>query len=233
MSIIQQIRSLTDDNLKAIIAESTSLQGVLRNLGVNIKNDQVIKFIKQFIEENNIDISHHTMGRPLYSRISYETTKELVEKNICWTDLMTDLGIRFVGNNIKTVKKLVKHYKLDTSHFDAKKASVKNHPKVRKDNEIFCKNSVVHRKVLKDRIIKLNLLPYECNKCKLTNCWHNEPLVLHLEHKNGIGDDNRLDNLCFLCPNCHSQTSTYAGRNILGTKRDKNGSFHAVDTLNK
>jgi len=39
-------------------------------------------------------------------------------------------------------------------------------------------------------------------------------LSIHLDHINGAGDDYRLDNLRMLCPNCHSQTETYGGRNI-------------------
>jgi hypothetical protein len=37
--------------------------------------------------------------------------------------------------------------------------------------------------------------------------------VLQLEHVNGVNNDNRPQNLCFLCPSCHSQTSTFCGGN--------------------
>ncbi len=40
------------------------------------------------------------------------------------------------------------------------------------------------------------------------------PIPLELDHINGRRDDNRLDNLRILCPNCHAQTETYRGKNI-------------------
>ena len=43
--------------------------------------------------------------------------------------------------------------------------------------------------------------------------YNNKPLILQLDHINGINDDNRIENLRFLCPNCHSQEDTYAARN--------------------
>jgi 5-methylcytosine-specific restriction endonuclease McrA len=43
--------------------------------------------------------------------------------------------------------------------------------------------------------------------------WHGRPLTLVLDHINGVNDDYRPDNLRLLCPNCHSQTPTFSGRN--------------------
>jgi predicted HNH restriction endonuclease len=43
--------------------------------------------------------------------------------------------------------------------------------------------------------------------------WNGQPIPLELEHKNGNNQDNSLNNLCLLCPNCHAQTSTYRGKN--------------------
>ncbi|MDB4964229.1 MAG: hypothetical protein JWP01_4228 [Myxococcales bacterium] len=52
---------------------------------------------------------------------------------------------------------------------------------------------------------------YRCAWCSLER-WKGKPLVLHLDHINGIHNDNRFVNLRFLCPNCHSQTETYCNR---------------------
>jgi len=54
---------------------------------------------------------------------------------------------------------------------------------------------------------------YKCASCDLEE-WLGKPLALELEHIGGDSGDNRPDNLCLLCPNCHSQTPTYKTRNI-------------------
>lgn len=54
---------------------------------------------------------------------------------------------------------------------------------------------------------------YKCNHCNITE-WKGKPINLDLDHINGDTFDNTLKNLRFLCPNCHSQTKTYKGRNV-------------------
>lgn len=69
-----------------------------------------------------------------------------------------------------------------------------------------------NRHHIKGRLLAEGLKEARCERCGLTE-WHGRPLALELHHVNGDGRDNHLDNLLLLCPNCHSQTDTWGGRN--------------------
>ena len=66
---------------------------------------------------------------------------------------------------------------------------------------------------LSRRLKKEKIIENKCDECGITE-WNGKPIVLHLDHINGKRTDHRLENLRLLCPNCHSQTDTYCGRNI-------------------
>lgn len=69
------------------------------------------------------------------------------------------------------------------------------------------------RASVRRRIIKEELLPYKCSICGISK-WYGKSLSLNLDHINGIANDHRLENLRWICPNCDSQSSTFAGRNV-------------------
>jgi Zn finger protein HypA/HybF involved in hydrogenase expression len=54
---------------------------------------------------------------------------------------------------------------------------------------------------------------YKCSGCGIVE-WNNKSITLEIDHINGDNTDNRIENLRYLCPNCHSQTETYKGKNI-------------------
>ena len=66
---------------------------------------------------------------------------------------------------------------------------------------------------LRNRLIKNGILEYKCSVCKIHE-YNDLPLTLELDHINGVRTDHRLCNLRLLCPNCHSQTNTWRGKNI-------------------
>ena len=90
------------------------------------------------------------------------------------------------------------------------------HPKWDKlypDEVVFCENSTYARHSIKARIRTNNLIEYKCACCGLGPEWHGKPMPLILDHINGVNNDNRLENLRFVCSNCDSQLPTYKSKN--------------------
>lgn len=90
-----------------------------------------------------------------------------------------------------------------------------------KNKDIFVKNSRYPRHRLKQRILECSLIKYVCAMCNSLPVWRDKKLTLVLDHINGINNDNRLDNLRFVCPNCESQLPTYKSKNITYQKQLK------------
>lgn len=90
--------------------------------------------------------------------------------------------------------------------------------------EYFAKGTSRTGKSTRARILRDHLLPYRCAVCGNPGEWNGKPVSLEVDHINGDHFDNRLENLRFLCPNCHSQTATFSGRN-----RGKNVKEHSLN----
>jgi hypothetical protein len=79
---------------------------------------------------------------------------------------------------------------------------------------------------IKRRLLNAGLKENHCEECGITE-WQGEPLNMALHHINGDGTDNRLENIKFLCPNCHAQTPNYGGRN--GHRRKRPPALTAIE----
>lgn len=147
--------------------------------------------------------------------ISDEEFTKIVKQNYCIRDVVRALGYSpsSGGMGVKVYQR-IDDLNIDISHFYKRKSELSSRPKYSLD-EILVENSKYENiSRLKKRIIREGIMEYKCAKCGNTGTWNGKELTLQLEHKNGIHNDHRLSNLEFLCPNCHSQTDTYSGRNI-------------------
>jgi len=78
--------------------------------------------------------------------------------------------------------------------------------------KFLCENSSIRSLELKNRLVNSGMMEYKCSWCGISE-WRDKSLTLELDHINGINNDNRIDNIRILCPNCHSQTETFRGKN--------------------
>jgi hypothetical protein len=126
------------------------------------------------------------------------------------------LSLHPTGGNYVSIHQAIKRLELDASHFTGRghlKGKQHDWTPTISFEEILVENSTYNnRSKLKSRLIKAGLLKNACYECGIAE-WRGKALSLVLDHINGQNDDNRLGNLRLLCPNCNSQTETFAGRN--------------------
>ena len=150
---------------------------------------------------------------------------ENADKCVNMLDLCHKMGIENVGGeDYKEVRQLAQELGVELK-FTYKRNVLSNHnPKI-EIKDILVENSTYKDTTkLKKRLFKEGIKEYKCEKCGITE-WQGEPISLQIHHINGIHNDNRLDNIQILCPNCHSQTETYSGKN---SNREKNTKYSNI-----
>ena len=165
-----------------------------------------------------IGLQKHSFNRVTHDWVEIQkyyddghTVREITEK--FGADHSTVHAARKRGEFIPELNRAVRQAAL--------KRTQKENPRYKTTSLI--ENSEITQASLRKIIKNNDLIPYYCsNKAcglhKKEPIWAGRSIVLHLDHINGIRNDNRLVNLRYLCPNCHSQTSTYCGRNKRLTK---------------
>ncbi len=211
---------ITDDVFKTIIIESNCMKQAMRKCRMD-GGGWWKKKILNMIEDLGIDISHFKK-RKIHSgykrhkkvdAIDDETFKTLLKNNRTWRTFAMACGFKSVSGSRPYLIQRIEMLGLDTNHFDCKL--------IDNDKIFVVESQYVNRNLIKKKLVRDFGWPYECNSCKNENftmrdgvlMWNKNEIMLQLEYKNGINNDNRLKNLELLCPNCHSQTSTYAGGN--------------------
>jgi len=163
-------------------------------------------------------VAHRLTGvRSKVWSVSDEEFRFLVSCNLSYSSILRSFGLSTRGGcSLKALKKRIKELCCDISHFQHTGAYKKSYT----SSEMLCENSsYTNLSSLKKRLIKEGWLDYSCSICVNSGTWQDKPLILHLDHINGIHTDHTLTNLRFLCPNCHSQTETYSGKNKNKSKR--------------
>lgn len=142
-----------------------------------------------------------------YSILELQT---MIDSSSSLTELCGKLNINVKNGSVRTLYRRIQLDNLSTGNLLKNKS---NQQRASVKELEFCKKSKTSRKAIKKYLIQNKIVEYICCSCGLNDTWNGKILVLQLEHLNGINDDNTIENLAFICPNCHTQTSTYAGKN--------------------
>ena len=143
-------------------------------------------------------------------RITDEQLAEAVAASEGVMGVLRYLGIREAGGSHSHYSRRIKALGLDTSHFlGATWNKGKKFPPKRNADQILIKRESGGRgraKELKRALLEKGV-KHECSLCGQGPEWRGNPLTLDVDHINENWLDDRIENLRFLCPNCHSQFS--------------------------
>ena len=145
-------------------------------------------------------------------QISDEEFKQIVANAKSYSDCLRALGLGTKGGSSTDIlKRRIKELNCSIEHFG--QVRNKQYQKYSMEEILIENSSYANISRLKARLIQEGYLEYKCACCGNKGEWLGQKLVLQLDHINGVNNDHRIENLRFLCPNCHSITDTYAGKN--------------------
>lgn len=154
-------------------------------------------------------------------RYTKEQLEQVAKESFSYKSCLEKLNLVPKGGNYEILKSKIKTWEIDISHFEGqgwrKNKTFKTERK--KLENILCKNSVYksgspyQSNKIKGFLFKNNLKEEKCEKCGIKD-WFGISLVFECHHVDGDKYNNEIDNLKILCPNCHSTTDNFRGKNI-------------------
>lgn len=185
------------------------------------------------------------MSKKGFTKYKRELLVPIVQNSRSYREVIEKLGLPTNNGNYRFIAAKIRIYGISIGHFIRSATRGKDktnsdivervrHKVRRSDEELFQNGSIVGGSKLRPRLLEKGLV-YICSECNLEPFWNNKPLTLQVDHINGESTDNRLENLRFLCPNCHAQTATFGNSHkepklvplcpVCGSKVHKNGSI--------
>ena len=170
-----------------------------------------------------------------------EWLEELCKESNSLAEVLRKAGRKQGGGNQAILRSKIAEFGIDTSHFGGqawnkgKTKETDNRIKTKEKyqlEEVFCKNSPVTQRTLRGYIERHKVIPYQCNVCGCNGIWQDGVISLEVHHIDGDNTNNEIENLTYLCPNCHALTDTYRGKNK-AIKAAQNKCVETIDHLPK
>ena len=146
----------------------------------------------------------------------YDNLKDIVSNSFSYSDCLIKMNLSTRPGNYTTLKKYINLYEINIEHFYKNQiGGLSNYvSNIKKDiNDILVENSTYSTSKLKGRLYKEGLKNRCCELCGQTEEWMGKKMSLILDHINGINNDNRIENLRIVCPNCNATLETHCRGN--------------------
>ncbi|MGW7378571.1 HNH endonuclease signature motif containing protein [Streptomyces sp. NPDC054794] len=210
----------TKERLEEAARGARTLSEALVRLGVD-PGSSTRRYVAERMRKLRVDTSH-------FEREGVKWTREVLQAavsastNMC--EVLRNLGLGVVGGHHTHISRRIKAYGIDTSHFQVPTRRGRPWRPRTPEGLLVEQPAAQARRIPSDRLkwaMTVSGVPERCAVCGAEASWRGHPLPLEVDHIDGDWRDNRIENLRFLCPNCHSTTDNYRGR---GKARIRNGS---------
>lgn len=149
------------------------------------------------------------------TRFTDKDLREAVAASRTYAETLRRLALRTAGGNHRTLQKYVALWGISTAHVDPHAARIaKLGQAPRPLDEVLVEGSMYSRGLLKQRLYSTGLKERRCELCGQGEEWRGRRMALILDHVNGVANDNRLENLRIVCPNCAATLDTHCGKNV-------------------
>lgn len=150
-------------------------------------------------------------------RFTQDQLRDAIAKSRTWSEALRHLGYRTAGGNHRTIQKYAERWGISVDHFDPNGVRAEASRRGRLPLEqILVKGSRYTRSHLKHRLYSAGLKEPRCEMCGQDETWRGRRMAMILDHANGVHDDNRIENLRIVCPNCAATLDTHCGRKNKG-----------------
>ncbi|WP_406058630.1 HNH endonuclease [Streptomyces sp. NBC_01077] len=201
----------TKERLDEAARGARTLTEALERLGVDPKSS-TRRYVRERMRKLGVDISHFEQEGTRWTR---EVLAQAVAASTNMCEVLRQLGVEVVGGQHTHISRRIKAYGIDTSHFRAPSRRGETRRR-RTPGDVLVQQDGPHpRRVPSDRVtwaMTASGVHKQCAMCGNEAVWRGRPLPLEVDHIDGDWRNNRIENLRFLCPNCHSTTDTYRGR---------------------
>ncbi|WP_221355920.1 HNH endonuclease signature motif containing protein [Streptomyces beigongshangae] len=201
----------TRERLEEAASSSRTLSEALGKLGVDPRSSRR-DYIRGRLRKLAVDTSHF---EPERARWTKEILEPVVASSRSVNEVVRRLGLDSVGGHHTNIARRIKAYGLDTTHFSpvVRTETMRDNQRRRTAGEILVEDTSAHARRTPGSRLKRALrelgIDERCGLCWIEALWLGEPLPLEVDHIDGNWRNNRIENLRFLCPNCHAITSTW------------------------